>query len=294
MADCVCGSGEFNFEEADFREAELTVHNVDFGIGKVSFFKSRIKKLSLNGSQLNNYFDLRLLECGHLDLSDTVIKDILDINPVEFLPNIQELNISGMRLLGRVYLDWSSSNVKKLIYSQNTPHRAKKEQFRILKQNYNVTGEYMYEDEAYVEFKRTEAKAVLEDQIRLKPKLKAWFYTNYGFKWLVFDKMGKFATDPMRVLITMVVTYFLFSFIFIILGEFGLASVNSSLFQEGDPRMLSVVEKGFYHSIVTFLTIGYGDYYPNGFFRWLSGVEGFVGLFEMSYFTVAFVRKILR
>ncbi|MGM0496551.1 MAG: ion channel [Bacteroidota bacterium] len=40
--------------------------------------------------------------------------------------------------------------------------------------------------------------------------------------------------------------------------------------------------------------IGYGDYYPEGIIRWLCGLEGFVGLFLMSYFTVAFVRKILR
>ncbi|OQY00769.1 MAG: hypothetical protein B6I20_08280 [Bacteroidetes bacterium 4572_117] len=70
--------------------------------------------------------------------------------------------------------------------------------------------------------------------------------------------------------------------------------IISSLFDAGDPRDLSLVEKGFYHSAITFLTIGYGDYYPSGIIRWLSGVEGFIGLFLMSYFTVAFVRKILR
>jgi hypothetical protein len=294
IADSVCGNGEFNFEEADFKEADLTIHNVDFGIGKVSFYKSKIRRLSLNGSQLNNYFDLRLSECQYLDLSDTVVKDILDIHPVEFLPKIAELNISGMRLLGRVYLDWRESNVKKLIYNQKTPNRSKKEQFRILKENYSVTGQYSYEDEAYAEFKRTEALATLEDQILKNPKMKPLYYTGYAAKWVIFDKMGKFATDPLRVLVTMVITYFLFSFVYIILSQFGQAHIVSSLFQEGDPRILPNVQRAFYHSIVTFLTIGYGDYYPNGFFRWLSGIEGFVGLFEMSYFTVAFVRKILR
>ena len=62
----------------------------------------------------------------------------------------------------------------------------------------------------------------------------------------------------------------------------------------GDPDKLSMVARAFYHSAITFLTIGYGDYYPSGIIRWLSSVEGFSGLFLMSYFTVAFVRKILR
>ena len=62
----------------------------------------------------------------------------------------------------------------------------------------------------------------------------------------------------------------------------------------GDPDKLGPISVAFYHSAITFFTIGYGDYYPSGFFRWLSSIEGFVGLFLMSYFTVAFVRKILR
>ena len=53
-------------------------------------------------------------------------------------------------------------------------------------------------------------------------------------------------------------------------------------------------EKAMYHSAITFLTIGYGDYYPTGGCRGLSIAEGWAGLFMMAYFTVAFVRKILR
>jgi hypothetical protein len=57
---------------------------------------------------------------------------------------------------------------------------------------------------------------------------------------------------------------------------------------------LSMVARSFYHSAITFLTIGYGDHYPFGAVRWVSAIEGFFGLFLMSYFTVAFVRKVLR
>jgi len=40
--------------------------------------------------------------------------------------------------------------------------------------------------------------------------------------------------------------------------------------------------------------VGYGDCSPVGLFKFLSPIEGFIGVFLMSYFTVAFVRKILR
>ena len=294
IKDSVFGNGEFNFKEADFTNADVEINNVDFGVGKISFHKSSFKTLSLRGSQLDNYFDLQISSCEMLDLSHTVVKDILDISPPDFYPKIKAIDMSGMRLLGRIYIDWRRIELKKLIYNQKSTPRSKEEQFRILKENYNLTGQYSYEDEAYVEFKRTEAIAHLKEDIIKKPKLKILAYIKFIFKWLIFDKMGKFATDPLRVLSTMLITYLLFTLLYIILGKFGDTHIISSLFDPGDPRELGPIGKAFYHSAITFLTIGYGDYYPDGISRWLSAIEGFVGLFLMSYFTVAFVRKILR
>ncbi len=294
IKDSVFGKGEFNFSEADFKDCDVEINNVDFGIGKITFRQSTFKTLSLSGSQLDNYFNLQITSCKMLDLSNTVVKDILDINPPDFDPKIEAVDFSGMRLLGRIYIDWRRANLKQLIYNQNSTKKSKEEQFRILKENYNVTGQYSYEDEAYVEFKRTEAIAHLKDDIAKRPGLKIFAYINYIFKWLVFDKMGKFATDPLRVLFTMLLTYLFFTFLYIFLAKIGNVHIVSSLFDPSDPRILGPVGKAFYHSAITFLTIGYGDYYPEGISRWISSIEGFVGLFLMSYFTVAFVRKILR
>jgi hypothetical protein len=63
-----------------------------------------------------------------------------------------------------------------------------------------------------------------------------------------------------------------------------------------DPSV-DFVEKlsgNLYFSAITFFTVGYGDCSPVGLFKLLSPIEGFIGVFLMSYFTVAFVRKILR
>lgn len=291
----IFGVGIFNFEMVDFSKSELIIDDVNFGQGKVSFKQSKFALLSLESSQMNNYFDLRVEECGKLDLSNTIVKDIIDIDSSDFKTNIKAFDISGIRLLGRIYIDWNQNKVKELILNQNASKVSKAEQFRVLKENYNLIGQYDYEDEAYVEFKRMESSHLLESSKDFKFFKRLWSKTSYFFRLLVFDKVGLYATDPVRVLMSMTAVFLLFSGIFILLPMFtDHSQIISSLFKPGAPENLSMVQKAFYHSAVTFLTIGYGDYYPTGIIRWLSGIEGFTGLFLMSYFTVAFVRKILR
>lgn len=289
------GSGIFNFEMADFSNAELVIDDVNFGQGKVSFRKSKFALLSLESSQMNNYFDLRVESCGKLDLSNTIVKDIIDIDSAEHKTSIKALDLNGIRLLGRIYIDWNKNNVKGLILDQDTSHANKAAQFRVLKENYNLIGQYEYEDQAYVEFKRSESKSIVESCSELNLLKRLWSYIRYFFQLLVFDKVGLYATNPIRVLFSMTVIFTAFSLLYTGL-QFVThdSAIVSSLFSDGDPRDLTIVQKSFYHSAITFLTIGYGDYYPSGAIRWLSAVEGFFGLFLMSYFTVAFVRKILR
>ncbi|MBI9052637.1 MAG: two pore domain potassium channel family protein [Bacteroidales bacterium] len=288
----IWGDGNLSFEQAELDNTLLFLDNANFGKGNLSFNNSHIKQLSLKSCHLDYYADLRVSKCEHIDLSDTIARDIIDIKPYDFDLDIKTINFSGMRLIGRIYIDWYINDVKKLIYSQNSPSkRDYAEQFRILKENFNNTGQYTDEDKAYVEFKRNELDADLQDAIHDKPISRLWKYPSYAFQWLVFDKIGLYATNPLRVLTSMVFGYIFFSLLYLILPFFIDTKIVSSL---GDPDKLGKVAVSFYHSAITFLTIGYGDYYPSGAFRWLSGLEGFVGLFLMSYFTVAFVRKILR
>ena len=117
-----------------------------------------------------------------------------------------------------------------------------------------------------------------------------WAYPQYGFKWLVFDQIGNYGTNPARVIVSMFTAYCLFSFVYLLVPYLGGAAVYSSFTQE----KLSTVGEAFYFSAVTYLTVGYGDFYPTGILRMVAAYEAFTGLFLMAYFTVAFVRKILR
>jgi hypothetical protein len=205
--------------------------------------------------------------------------------------NIHTLSILGIIRLGRIIMDWKGNNVKSLIYSQEkSSYRNKADQFRLLKEEFHNSGKYNDEDKAYVEFKRCEQKAELETILAENKFNAIWAYPLNGFKWLVFDRMGQYATNPFRVIVSMGVIYSIFSLLCYALPFFIPTEIHSS-FHIGDAHSLAV---SFYYSAITFLTIGYGDYYPTGFLRIIATMEGFSGMFLMAYFTVAFVRKILR
>ena len=198
-----------------------------------------------------------------------------------------------MRLIGKIYLDWLANDVNKLIYSQTTTSlREKAEQFRILKENFNNAGQYDDEDKAYIQFKRYEARAILQVSIKENKLSAFWQYPAYGFKMLVFDKMGLYATSPVRVIFSNIIMIFIFSILFTIIPYFTDNSITS--FSENSSFFENFGNAAYFASI-SYFTVGYGDVLPEGIFlRLLAGIAGFIGVFMMSYFTVAFVRKILR
>jgi len=287
----VFGEGSLSFELAEFDLAEASFDRTDFGSGSISFYNARFRTLLLTSCHLDHYTDLRVAKCSYIDLSDTVVRDIIDLKPYEFEIRVDTINFSGMRLIGRIFINWEKNYVKKLIMSQkNTSKRIKAEQFRTLKQNFNVTGQYSDEDKAYVEFKRLESKAILEESVHKNRFNAIWMVPLYIFKLVVFDLAGLYATNPLRVMISMLVSYSTFSLIATIL----ILTTHSTIISSMGESSLGLIAKSFYYTAITFLTIGYGDYYPSGVLHWFAGIVGWVGLFLMSYFTVAFVRKVLR
>jgi hypothetical protein len=287
----IFGEGNISFELAEYDHAETSFDRSDFNGGNISFYNARFKSLLLTSCHLDHYTDLRVAKCSFIDLSDTVARDIIDLKPYEFDIRVDTINFSGMRLLGRIFIDWEKNHVKKLIMSQkDTSRRTKAEQFRTLKQNFNITGQYSDEDKAYVEFKRLESKAILEEAIQKQRFSGIWMYPLYIFKLVIFDLAGLYATNPVRVMISMLVSYSTFSLIAAML----VLTTDSSIISSMGDNSLGLIAKSFYYTAITFLTIGYGDYYPSGTLHWFAGIVGWVGLFLMSYFTVAFVRKVLR
>jgi hypothetical protein len=290
MKNVLFGNGKLNFENMEFSNSDIIFDNTIFNTDLSLFKGSSYNNISFKSCQLDSYFDLRVKSCNFIDLSDTIVRDILDMKPYENNSTINSFRIDGMRLLGSIHIDWNNNNIKTIIKNQDTSDQVKSEQFLILKENFNNIGAYDFEDKSYIEYKRFEEKVIVKTQINNNKNNFLWAYPASWFRKLIFDKAGLYATDPMRVLLSMLITYIAFSFIFVVMSVLNLGELTGCNSKE----LLTITGDSFYFSAITYFTVGYDDFCPIGIARWIAGLEAFVGVFLMAYFTVAFVRKILR
>lgn len=289
------GVGHKIFDLADFTKCEVNFDKVDFGSGSISFNQATANQISFNACSFNCFTDFRFSSCKLLNMANSVVRDIIDMVPENNEVAIHEINMVNTRIIGRIFINWRENDVYNFIYNQKkSTWFQKAEQFRILKENFRVNGQYEDEDDAYVEFKRCEAKAHLGESLKGSIFKKLLGYLNYYFQVYVFDYVGRYATSPIRVLINGVLTIFTFGILYYLADTFlhAYGSIESTL-PEGINHSHDFLN-GLYYSAITFFTIGYGDYFPEGILKLFAAFEGFSGVFLMSYFTVAFVRKILR
>ncbi len=280
------------FKNADLGSSELIFSSIYYNSGEFNFEQTIVGKILFDRSELDGYIDLRVQQADYIDLSNTIIRDVVDLDAGFYDVKIKTMIFTGTRLLGRFIMDWKKNKVRSFIMSQTeTSIQEKADQFNLLKENFRTNGQYNDEDKSYVNFKRLELNA----EIARIPSY-GWFkgtWTSVAatLQKIVYDGMGLYGTDPLRVLISMFVVYFGFTLGYYALEISDMGDLINSVGVVDGPNDW---QKAMYHSAITFLTIGYGDFYPTGICRGLSIAEGWAGLFMMAYFTVAFVRKILR
>ncbi len=288
----VFNTGKISFEKSEMIDNELSFEQCNFGASGISFLGATFKSIRITGSQLNAYTDLRVETAQLIDLENCVLRDVLDLSVGETKLDIRALRMPGVRNLGMIIADYESNNIKQLITQQtDTTDFQKADQFRIFKEAFHDNGLYEDEDKATVYFKRYELKYNHQKRLARGGVHKIMAYPRKWFQLILFDVMGRYATDPVRVPVSMFAVYSLFSFLYFWMIEKGWGQLKPGA---DPPEDLSNIPVAFYHSAITFFTIGYGDYSPWGAARVIACLEGFIGVFLMAYFTVAFVRKILR
>jgi len=291
-----CANGEIGFTEIDFDKMRVSFESIRHEETRIYFRSIKFTEVFFSFSKFKSCEFEEVVFCNrvHFEKSsgqkiifnkcilenDLVLEDISEIvfqknmlKNITKIKNCHTISFPQTTNLGIIDLNWDELNLKNSFVGDD-----RTQQLVLLKENYHNLGQYDWEDKAFVEYMRTKRK----QEKSYSKKIVNWFV----------DTIGEYGTNPGRVAITMLLTWLAFGAVFEILFQnvFGidfLGNTASNLINMhyGD---------GFYYSAITFLTMSYNIIPVHPAIKILAPIEGILGLFLMSYFTVALVRKTLR
>jgi len=107
----------------------------------------------------------------------------------------------------------------------------------------------------------------------------------------IVDLFCGYGEDPLRVILFSWGLIFFSAFFYYFLGlnfdgNFHVFSLDKTLLEN-----TNFFFECLYYSVVTFTTLGYGDFIPIGFSRVIAAIEAFTGSFTIALFVVVFVKK---
>lgn len=113
------------------------------------------------------------------------------------------------------------------------------------------------------------------------------------WSWLV-DILCGYGEMPYRIISSSVIYIVFNAFIFCLLGMYHDGEVYVFSADASFMENLTIFGNAVYFSVVTFTTLGYGEFTPVGWSRPFAALEAFNGAFMIALFILAFVKKMTR
>ena len=317
------GRGNVTFDFAQFFSGDVSFHHARFGEGNLSFMGSWIGDGDLGFEYTlfgNDNISFDYVNYGNVYIRYSKIRSSMGFS-VRSLKHLvfdncffyADLDFTGAHKIGCLeflhcinhevinirwrYNDLATSIPAILQDSYGTlaeRYGRAAQTALLLKENFRKMGYYDDEDAAYFAFKKFRLRGSYWRGVEGKGLRKTlnvlWAAPWLALRWLFLEALSGYGVKPLNAILAAVLVWAGFGGVYYLLINLGLGNFGGRSVDE-----LTPFTQAFYHSAVTFLTIGYGDIHPaGGIIRILSGLEGFAGLFMMSIFTVSFMRKVLR
>ncbi len=108
------------------------------------------------------------------------------------------------------------------------------------------------------------------------------------------DLFCGYGEAPLRIIGLSMVIILVCAIIYTFTGLSFQDSVQAVSSEQTIEQNLALFASSLYYSVVTFTTLGYGDFTPVGISRAIAAIEAFTGSFTIALFVVVFVKKMTR
>ena len=305
-----------NFEEATFENdvdfrckyffKDLNFSKIETLPGKKIFFRMNNKegKIYFNRAYLENtYLDLELTEGLLIDFSNALLRNT-KIKKFQIENHISQEKEGQFLKAMEVYLLLKNNFHSIGRYNDESwAFTKERDMEKSSKSFYSLINKY----KKYGLFKKILKKGNLLKRVIVKSKIfSKWLFSKKAFEWFnlsVSDYIYQYGENPKRVIRFALIIIFLFA---IILNFSGIINSDRSNLiieiikeNQGDGytlRYFGPILGSFlnclYFSVVTFTTLGYGDFQPAvGASRFFVSLESIIGAITMALFVYTFARR---
>lgn len=119
-------------------------------------------------------------------------------------------------------------------------------------------------------------------------------YSAKRFMSKLIDVFCGYGEAPLRIIGLSVIIIFICAVLYSFTGLDYQGTIHQISRDQSMTENISLLFSSIYFSVVTFTTLGYGDFNPIGLSRAIAAIEAFTGSFTIALFVVVFVKKMTR
>ena len=248
----------FDFSYADFYRADLSgAHLFNITLSDASLMKADVRNAKLNCANLTN------------------------------------TNLLGVKWKG---CKIENINIGKKLKQEVVAEQADQKSEIDLAQDYYQQAEEIYRDlrkHSEMEGLFTLSGTLIQSELTMRRKQ----MPKYSFKRLsskIVDLFCGYGEDPIRIVGISIILILICAICYTFTG---ISYQGEVISYDSNMSMLEnfyLFLSCLYYSVVTFTTLGYGDFTPVGISRAIAALEAFTGSFTIALFVVVFVKKMTR
>ena len=268
----------------------------------------RLSRAQLQGIDLVNHhkkhgYDFSYADFYHADLKNAHLFNI-NLQHASVMKadlrsaNLNCANLAGANMLGVKWIGSKFENVSigkkiKQEYAAKSALKAKDEQANI---DFLEQAEEIYRDlrkHAEHEGIFTLSGYFIQKELTMR-RLQLPRYSIKRMVSKIVDIFCGYGEAPLRIIGLSIAIIFICAIIYTFTGLSYNGTVLAASSDQSMQENLSFFFSSLYYSVVTFTTLGYGDFTPVGISRAIAALEAFTGSFTIALFVVVFVKKMTR